>query len=285
MSYNLLKGKRGIIFGALNEQSIAWKVAVRAVEEGATITLSNTPMAIRMGQVDALAEQLQCEVIPADATSVEDLAEVFRRSQEVLGGKIDFVLHSIGMSPNVRKKRTYDDLDYSMLDKTLDISAISFHKMIQTAKKMDAIAEYGSIVALSYMAAQRTMFGYNDMADAKALLESIARSFGYIYGREHNVRVNTISQSPTMTTAGSGVKGMDKLFDFANRMSPLGNASAEECADYRIMMFSDLTRKVTMQNLYHDGGFSSMGMSLRAMATYQKGLEDYMDESGNIIYG
>ena len=285
MSYNLLKGKRGIIFGALNEQSIAWKVAVRAVEEGATITLSNTPMAIRMGQVDALAEQLQCEVIPADATSVEDLAEVFRRSQEVLGGKIDFVLHSIGMSPNVRKKRTYDDLDYSMLDKTLDISAISFHKMIQTAKKMDAIAEYGSIVALSYMAAQRTMFGYNDMADAKALLESIARSFGYIYGREHNVRVNTISQSPTMTTAGSGVKGMDKLFDFANRMSPLGNASAEECADYCIVMFSDLTRKVTMQNLYHDGGFSSMGMSLRAMATYQKGLEDYMDENGNIIYG
>lgn len=285
MSYNLLKGKRGIIFGALNEQSIAWKVAVRAVEEGATITLSNTPMAIRMGQVDALAEQLKCEVIPADATSVEDLAEVFRRSQEVLGGKIDFVLHSIGMSPNVRKKRTYDDLDYGMLDKTLDISAISFHKMIQTAKKMDAIAEYGSIVALSYMAAQRTMFGYNDMADAKALLESIARSFGYIYGREHHVRVNTISQSPTMTTAGSGVKGMDKLFDFANRMSPLGNASAEECADYCIMMFSDLTRKVTMQNLYHDGGFSSMGMSLRAMATYQKGLEEYMDENGNIIYG
>lgn len=285
MSYNLLKGKRGIIFGALNEQSIAWKVAVKAVEEGATITLSNTPMAIRMGQVDALAEQLGCEVIAADATSVADLEEVFRRSQEVLGGKIDFVLHSIGMSPNVRKKRTYDDLDYAMLDKTLDISAISFHKMIQTAKKMDAIAEYGSIVALSYMAAQRTMFGYNDMADAKALLESIARSFGYIYGRESHVRVNTISQSPTMTTAGSGVKGMDKLFDFANRMSPLGNASADECAAYCIVMFSDLTRKVTMQNLYHDGGFSSMGMSLRAMSTYEKGLEEYMDENGKIIYG
>ena len=285
MSYNLLKGKRGIIFGALNEQSIAWKVAIRAVEEGAEITLSNTPMAIRMGEVDALAKQLGCEVIPADATSVTDLEEVFRRSQEVLGGKIDFVLHSIGMSPNVRKKRTYDDLDYAMLDKTLDISAISFHKMIQTAKKMDAIAEHGSILALTYMAAQRTMFGYNDMADAKALLESIARSFGYIYGRESNVRVNTISQSPTMTTAGSGVKGMDKLFDFANRMSPLGNASADECADYCIVMFSDLTRKVTMQNLYHDGGFSSMGMSLRAMSTYEKGLEEYMDENGRIIYG
>lgn len=285
MSYGLLKGKRGIIFGALNEQSIAWKVAVKAVEEGATITLSNTAIAIRIGQVNDLAKQLNCEVIAADATSYEDLQEVFRRSQEVLGGKIDFVLHSIGMSPNVRKGRTYDDLDYNMLGKTLDISAISFHKMLQAAKKQDAIAEYGSILALTYMAAQRTMFGYNDMADAKALLESIARSFGYIYGREHHVRINTISQSPTMTTAGSGIKGMDRLFDFANRMSPLGNASADECADYCIVMFSDLTRKVTMQNLFHDGGFSSMGMSLRAMATYEKGLEEYMDENGNLIYG
>lgn len=285
MSYGLLKGKRGIIFGALNEQSIAWKVAVKAVEEGATITLSNTAIAIRMGQVNDLAKQLNCEVIAADATSYEDLQEVFRRSQEILGGKIDFVLHSIGMSPNVRKGRTYDDLDYNMLGKTLDISAISFHKMLQAAKKLDAIAEYGSILALTYMAAQRTMFGYNDMADAKALLESIARSFGYIYGREHHVRINTISQSPTMTTAGSGIKGMDRLFDFANRMSPLGNASADECADYCMVMFSDLTRKVTMQNLFHDGGFSSMGMSLRAMATYEKGLEEYMDENGNLIYG
>lgn len=285
MSYGLLKGKKGVIFGALNEQSIAWKVAVKAVEEGASITLSNTAIAIRMGQVKDLARQLNCEVIPADATSYEDLQEVFRRSQEVLGGQIDFVLHSIGMSPNVRKGRTYDDLDYGMLDKTLDISAISFHKMLQAAKKQDAIAKYGSVVALTYMAAQRTMFGYNDMADAKALLESIARSFGYIYGREHHVRINTISQSPTKTTAGCGVKGMDKLFDFANRLSPLGNASADECADYCMVMFSDLTRKVTMQNLFHDGGFSSMGMSLRAMATYEKGLEEYMDENGNIIYG
>ena len=285
MSYGLLKGKRGIIFGALNDQSIAWKVAVKAAEEGASITLSNTAIAIRMGQTNELAQQLGCEVIPADATNYEDLYEVFRRSQEVLGGKIDFVLHSIGMSPNVRKGRTYDDLDYNMYNKTLDISALSFHKMLQAAKSQDVIAEYGSIIALSYIAAQRTMFGYNDMADAKALLESIARSFGYIYGRERNVRINTISQSPTMTTAGSGIKGMDRLFDFANRMSPLGNASAEECADYCIVMFSDLTRKVTMQNLFHDGGFSSMGMSLRAMSTYEKGLEEYMDEDGNIIYG
>ena len=285
MSYNLLKGKRGIIFGALNEHSIAWKVAEKAVEEGATITLSNTPIAVRMGEVDALAQKLNCQVIAADATSVEELQNVFKSSMDILGGKIDFVLHSIGMSPNVRKKRTYDDLDYDMLDKTLDISAVSFHKMIQVAKKMNAISDCGSIMALSYVAAQRTFFGYNDMADAKALLESIARSFGYIYGRECGVRVNTISQSPTMTTAGSGVKGMDKLFDFANRMSPLGNASAEECANYCIVMFSDLTRKVTMQNLYHDGGFSSVGMSLRAMATYEKGLEEFMDEEGNLIYG
>lgn len=285
MTHNLLKGKKGIIFGALNDKSIAWKVAEKAVEEGATITLSNTAMAIRMGDVEKLGEQLQAEVIPADATSVEDLETVFRRSMEVLGGPVDFVLHSIGMSPNVRKKRTYDDLDYNMLSKTLDISAISFHKMLQTAKKMDAIAEYGSVLALSYVAAQRTFFGYNDMADAKSLLESIARSFGYIYGREKNVRINTISQSPTPTTAGSGVKGMEHLMDFANKMSPLGNASADECADYCVMMFSDFTRKVTMQNLYHDGGFSSMGMSLRAMNQYSKSLDEYTDENGHIIYG
>ena len=285
MTHNLLKGKKGIIFGALNDKSIAWKVAEKAVEEGATITLSNTAMAIRMGDVEKLGEQLQAEVIPADATSVEDLETVFRRSMEVLGGPVDFVLHSIGMSPNVRKKRTYDDLDYNMLSKTLDISAISFHKMLQTAKKMDAIAEYGSVLALSYVAAQRTFFGYNDMADAKSLLESIARSFGHIYGREKNVRINTISQSPTPTTAGSGVKGMEHLMDFANKMSPLGNATADECADYCVMMFSDLTRKVTMQNLYHDGGFSSMGMSLRAMNQYSKSLDEYTDENGHIIYG
>ena len=263
MGYNLLKGKRGIVFGALNEQSIAWKVAERAVEEGAKITLSNTPVAVRMGTVSALAEKLNCEVIAADATNVEDLENVFRRSMEILGGKIDFVLHSIGMSPNVRKRRTYDDLDYNMLNTTLDISAVSFHKMIQSAKKLDAINDYGSILALTYIAAQRTFFGYNDMADAKALLESIA-----------------------MTTAGQGVKGMDKLYDFANRMSPLGNASAAECADYCIVMFSDLTKKVTMQNLYHDGGFSNIGMSLRAMSTYEKGIGDeYKDENGKIIYG
>jgi enoyl-[acyl-carrier protein] reductase I len=285
MGNNLLKGKKGIVFGALNDMSIAWKVAERVVEEGAIITLSNTPLAVRMGTTNELAKKLNAELIPADATSVEDLENVFRRSIEVLGGRVDFVLHSIGMSPNVRKKRTYDDLDYGMLSTTLDISAISFHKMLQVAKKMNAINEGGSVLALSYVAAQRTMYGYNDMADAKSLLESIARSFGYIYGREHGVRVNTISQSPTVTTAGSGVKGFDSLVDFSERMSPLGNATADDCADYCVVMFSDLTRKVTMQNLFHDGGFSSMGMSYRAMEQYLKSFEGFKDENGKIIYG
>ena len=285
MTHNLLKGKRGIIFGALNEQSIAWKVAVKAVEEGASITLTNTPIALRMGTLNALSEQLNAPVIAADATSVEDLEKVFTESERLLGGKIDFVLHSIGMSLNVRKQRTYDDLDYNYLSKTLDISAISFHKMLQVAKKLDALNEYASVVALSYVAAQRTFFGYNDMADAKSLLESIARSFGYIYGREKNVRINTISQSPTATTAGKGIKDIDNMMDFADKMSPLGNASADDCADYCVTLFSDFTRKVTMQNLFHDGGFSSMGMSMRAMNQYAKDTKEFEDEDGHIIYG
>lgn len=285
MNHKLLEGKRGIVFGALNDMSIAWKVAERAVEEGAIITLSNTPVAVRMGETAELGKKLNAEILPADATNVEDLDMVFTKSVEILGGKIDFVLHSIGMSPNVRKKRTYDDIDYDMLNKTLDISAISFHKMLQSAKKLDAIAEGGSIIALSYIASQRTFYGYNDMADAKALLESITRSFGYIYGREKGVRINTISQSPTITTAGSGVKGMEDLMDFSNRMAPIGNATADDCADYCIVMFSDLTRKVTMQNLYNDGGFSSMGMSLRAMKQYSNAIEENRDENGKIIYG
>ncbi|GET31280.1 enoyl-[acyl-carrier-protein] reductase [NADH] [Prolixibacter bellariivorans] len=273
MAYNLLKGKRGIIFGALDSNSIAWKVAERAYEEGATFTLTNVPVALRMGETQKLAEKCNTEVIPADATNVEDLEKLIVRSMEVLGGKLDFILHSIGMSPNIRKGKHYSDLDYGFLDKTLDVSALSFHKVMQTAKKLDAINEWGSVLALSYVAAQRTFYGYNDMADAKSLLESIARSFGYIYGREKNVRVNTISQSPTPTTAGSGVKGFDRLLDFSERMSPLGNASADECADYCIVMFSDLTKKVTMQNLFNDGGFSSMGMSLQAMEQYNKGFQ------------
>lgn len=273
MKYNLLQGKKGLIFGALNELSIAWKVAERAHEEGASLVLTNTPIALRMGTLDELAEKTSALVVPADATKVSDLENLFGQTIKHFGGKIDFVLHSIGMSPNVRKKIPYDEINYENFLKTMDISAISFHKMIQVAKKLDAINEWGSIVGLSYIAAQRTLYEYNDMADAKAALESIGRSFGYIYGREKKIRINTISQSPTPTTAGMGVKGFGGLMDFTERMSPLGNASALECADYCITLFSDLTRKVTMQNLFHDGGFSSMGMSARAMEMYNKSLE------------
>ena len=271
MSYNLLAGKVGVIFGALNEQSIAWRVAERAIEEGAKIVLTNTAMAIRMGNLNELAAKIGATVVPADATSEEDLEQVFRVAMETFGCPVDFVLHSIGMSPNVRKGRTYDNLDYKYLQTTLDISAISFHKMLQTAKKLDAIAEGGSVVALTYIAAQRTFLGYGDMADAKSLLESIARSFGYYYGREKGVRINTVSQSPMMTTAGSGVKGMTDLLDFAEDLSPLGNATADDCADYCITLFSDLTRKITMQNLFNDGGFSSMGMGQEAIEVYLRG--------------
>jgi enoyl-[acyl-carrier protein] reductase I len=273
MSYNLLKGKRGLIFGALNEKSIGWKIAEKAYEEGASFVLTNTPVSMRMGTIDKLAEKCNTIVIPADATKMDDLDDLIEKATAHLGGNFDFVLHSIGMSPNVRKGRTYDDLDYHLLSQTLDISAISLHKILQICRKRDAINEWGSVVALTYVAAQRTLYGYNDMADAKALLESIARSFGYIYGREKNIRINTVSQSPTMTTAGGGIMGFENLMDFADRMSPLGNATAEECAHYVITLFSDLTRKVTMQNLYHDGGYSSMGMSFRAMKIYNEGLE------------
>lgn len=273
MAYNLLKGKKGIIFGALNDKSIAWKVAEKAYDEGAEFILSNTALSMRFGDLDQLAEKCNTIAVPADATSVSDLENVFKTAMDRFGGKIDFVLHSIGMSLNVRKGRAYDDLNYDFLHKTLDISAISFHKMLQVARKLDAINEWGSVLALSYVAAQRTLYGYNDMADAKSILESIARSFGYIYGRDKKIRVNTISQSPTLTTAGSGVKGIDGLMDFTERMSPLGNATADECADYCVVMFSDLTKKVTMQNLFNDGGFSNMGMSQRAMTMYNQGLD------------
>jgi enoyl-[acyl-carrier protein] reductase I len=261
MGNNLLKGKRGIIFGALNDQSIAWKVAERAHEEGAEFVLTNAPIAMRMGEINNLAEKTGSKVIPADATSVEDLEKLISESMEILGGKIDFILHSIGMSVNVRKGRHYTDENYDFTMKGLDVSALSFHKVMQTSKKLDAMNEWGSIVALTYIAAQRVFPDYNDMADNKSYLESIARSFGYHYGVSDNVRVNTISQSPTMTTAGSGVKGFNEFINFSENMSPLGNADAGACADYCVAMFSDLTRYVTMQNLFHDGGFSNTGVT------------------------
>nr|WP_298790265.1 SDR family oxidoreductase [uncultured Allomuricauda sp.] len=261
MAYNLLKGKKGIIFGALDENSIAWKTAERVHEEGGTFVLTNAPIAMRMGQINELAKKTGSEIIPADATSEEDLQNLVEKSMEILGGKLDFVLHSIGMSVNVRKGRAYTDEKYDFTAKGWDVSALSFHKVMQTLFKADAMNEWGSIVALTYMAAQRTFPDYNDMADNKAYLESVARSFGYFFGKEKKVRVNTVSQSPTPTTAGQGVKGFGGFISYAEKMSPLGNASAADCADYTISLFSDLTRKVTMQNLFHDGGFSNTGVS------------------------
>ncbi|HRD08177.1 MAG: SDR family oxidoreductase [Saprospiraceae bacterium] len=261
MHTSLLAGKKGIIFGALDEKSIAWKVAERAVEEGAHIVLTNAPVALRMGAINELAEKCKAQVIGADATDVNDLENLLTESQNILGGKIDFILHSIGMSLNVRKKKEYTDLNYEWMQKTFDISAISFHKLMQSAMKLDAMNEWGSIVALSYIAAQRTFPDYSEMAESKALLESFARSFGYHWAKKARVRVNTVSQSPTMTTAGSGVKGFTDFYGYADKMSPLGNADALACADYCLTLFSDYTRMVTMQNLFHDGGFSSMGMA------------------------
>lgn len=261
MANNLLKGKKGIIFGALDENSIAWHVAEKCVAQGAEIVLTNAPVALRFGGIHELAEKLNAKVIAADATNLEDLENLFTQSMEILGGPMDFVLHSIGMSLNVRKGRAYTDINYDWMHKTFDISAMSFHRTMQTAHKLNAMNEWGSILALTYIAAQRIFPDYNEMAESKALLESFARSFGYHYAKKKNVRVNTISQSPTLTTAGKGVKGFQEFFDYSDKMSPLGNAPADACADYCVSMFSDLTKYVTMQNLFHDGGFSNMGMA------------------------
>ncbi|MBK7752410.1 MAG: SDR family oxidoreductase [Flavobacteriales bacterium] len=266
MAHGLLQGKRGIITGALNEQSIAWKVAELAHAEGARFVLTNAPVAMRMGEIKKLADTTKAPVIPADATNDADLEKLFNESVQQLGGPVDFLLHSIGMSPNVRKGRTYSDLNYEWYKQTLDVSAMSLHRMLQAANKVDAIAKGGSVVALTYIAAQRVFPDYNDMADAKALLESITRSWGYRLGRDKKIRVNTVSQSPTMTTAGTGIKGFDGFFGFADAMSPLGNAPAEACAEYCLALFSDYTRYVTMQNLFHDGGFSTTGVTPEVMA-------------------
>ena len=270
MSNNLLKGKRGIIFGALDNKSIAWKVAEHCKDQGAEFVLTNAPIAMRMGTINELAEKTNSTIIPADATSLEDIDKLISKSMELLEGKIDFILHSIGMSVNVRKGRHYTDQNYDFTVKGLDVSAMSFHKVMQSAWKLEAMNDYGSILALSYIAAQRTFPDYNDMADNKSFLESIARSFGYHFGKRNKVRVNTISQSPTVTTAGSGVKGFDGFFKYAEQISPLGNASADDCAKYCVSLFSDLTQSVTMQNLFHDGGFSNTGVSEEVLENFLK---------------
>jgi enoyl-[acyl-carrier protein] reductase I len=262
MSDGILAGKKGIIFGALNDKSIAWKVAQKAYAEGATFVLTNAPIAMRMGEISKLAEECgNASIIPCDVSKDEDMKNLIQKSMEILGGKVDFILHSVGMSLNIRKDRPYTDVDYKWMHETMDISAISFHRLMQTCWNMDAMNEWGSVIALTYIGAQRIFPDYHEMGDAKSLLESFARGFGYRFGKEKKVRVNTISQSPTKTTAGSGVKAFGDFFDYAGALSPLGNASAADCADYCIAMFSDYTRMVTMQNLFHDGGFSYTGFS------------------------
>jgi enoyl-[acyl-carrier protein] reductase I len=270
MSNNLLKGKKGIIFGALDEKSIAWKTAIRCHEEGAEILLTNAPVAMRMGEINKLAEMVNAPIVPCDVSSDEDVQNLIAKSKEHFGGGVDFILHSIGMSLNVRKGRHYTDIDYGFNAKTLDISATSLHRVLATAMKEDAINEWGSVVALTYIAAQRVFPDYNEMADAKSLLESISRSFGFHYGVKKHVRVNTISQSPTRTTAGSGVKGFDGFINYAEKMSPLGNASADDCANYIVSLFSDYTKYVTMQNLFHDGGFSFTGVTQGVIEMMEK---------------
>lgn len=273
MSYNLLKGKKGIIFGALDEKSIAWKAALRCHEEGAQLVLTNAPVALRMGEINKLAESVKAPVIGADVVNMDDLKKLFEESMKHFGGKVDFILHSIGMSVNMRKGKAYTELDYGFTQKTFDISAISLHRVLRTAWELDALNEWGSVVALTYIAAQRVFPDYSEMADAKALLESITRSFGYHYGNKKKVRVNSVSQSPTRTTAGSGVKGFDGFITYAEKMSPLGNASADECAGYCVTLFSDLTKMVTMQNLFHDGGFSSTGVTLGVIEAMEKAAQ------------
>lgn len=261
MAHNLLQGKKGIIFGALDDKSIAWRTALKCHEEGAQLVLSNAPVALRMGEIKKLADTVNAPVIGADVVNMDDLKKLFDESMKHFGGGVDFILHSIGMSLNVRKGKHYTEIDYGFNQKSLDISAMSLHRVLRTAWEVDALNEWGSVVALTYIAAQRVFPDYNEMVDAKALLESVTRSFGYHYGVKKKVRINTVSQSPTKTTAGSGVKGFDGFISYAEKMSPLGNATGDQCADYCVALFSDYTRMVTMQNLFHDGGFSFTGVT------------------------
>lgn len=275
--YGLLDGKTGIIFGALNDESIAWKVAEAAHREGAQFALSNAPVARRLGSMDELADATDSLVIWADATDDDDLASLFNEVQDEYGG-IDFIVHSIGMGVNVRKDVPYEDLNYNWYQKTLDISSVSLHRIVHHALDTGAMNDGGSVVAMSYIGAQRIFSKYSEMGDAKALLESIVRSFGYRLG-QRDIRINAISQSPTKTTAGSGIEGFNAMYEFAERVSPMGNASAESCADYTVTLLSDLTRMVTMQTLYHDGGFSAMGISDQLVEAMQDAFQNDDDDA------
>ena len=257
--HGLLKGKKGIIFGALDERSIGWRIALACKREGAEFVLSNAPVALRFGDLDKLAEETGSEIIPCDVSKEESVEEFMEKVEDGFGS-VDFILHAIGMSPNIRKNQQYESLNYNWMQQTLDISAISLHKILHHANEKDLINEGGSVVALTFIGAQRIFSKYSDMNDAKALLESIARNYGSRLA-EKGIRVNTISQAPTKTSAGSGIEGFDGMYTFADKIAPLGNPSADDCADYCVTLFSDLTRMVTMQNLYHDGGFVTNGVN------------------------
>jgi enoyl-[acyl-carrier protein] reductase I len=275
MAEGLLKGKKGIIFGALDDRSIAWRVALAAHREGAQCVLTNAPIALRLGTLNALSEEISAPIIPCDVTDQEAIADLFAQTKEHFG-TVDFILHAVGMSPNVRKGKAYTDLNYTWVHQTLDISALSLHRVLQQATQDEMLNDGASVVALSYIGAQRIFSKYSDMNDAKALLESIARNFGSRLGSK-GIRVNTVSQGPTKTSAGTGIKGFDGMFTFAEKMAPLGNPTADECADYCMTLFSDYTRMVTMQNLYHDGGFATSGISEELVEALEKAFNE---ESG-----
>jgi len=273
VSYGLLKGKKGIVFGPFDESSIGWHIALYAHQEGAEIAISNISAALRFGKPAELAKMCgDAPFIACDASIQEDVENTIKEAKEKLGS-LDFIVHSIGMSPNIRKQRPYEDLNYDWYAKTLEVSGISLHRIISTALKQDALSDGASVVALSYIAAQRNYWTYSDMGDAKALLESIVRSYGPRLSKR-GIRVNTVSQSPTYTKAGSGITDFDKMYEFSDLTSPLGNATAQECADYVVTLLSDLTRKVTMQNLFHDGGYSSMGTTLPLIRLVHEALKD-----------
>lgn len=263
LSHDLLQNKRGIIFGAVDEQSLAWHVAMQCHAEGAKMVLTNSKYGIQLGNIQRLSELTDSPVLECDATDVNQLHSLLLESMNLLGGQIDFILHAVAMSPNIRRKRSYDKINYSYFEQTLDVSALSLHKLLQEAKSVDAIAEWGAVVALSYIAARKPICGYVDMGDAKALLESITRTFGQVYGEEKHVRINTISQSPTLTKSTIQFPELHIMQAFAQDMSPLGNADAESCAQACVMLFSDYTRYITMQNIYNDGGFSASGLTAK----------------------
>jgi len=272
VGHDLLDGKTGVIFGPLNEDSIAWSIAKACHREGAEFALSNAPVARRFGTLDELAEDTESPIIWADATDDEDLEDLFAEVKDRYGS-IDFIVHSIGMGVNVRKDVPYEDLNYNWYEQTLDVSAVSLHRIVHHALETDTIADGGSILAMTYIGSQRIFSKYSEMGDAKALLESIVRSYGYRLG-ERSIRINAISQSPTKTTAGSGIEGFDAMYEFAERVAPLGNASADSCADYAVTLLSDFARMVTMQTLYHDGGFSSMGISDEIVEAMEDAFSD-----------